>query len=66
MLFPNFKFKYNGIDFSTLEKEIKELERSTVYILKDGLEVILEKNLYPKYDAIEWVLHFKYKTIFWI
>ena len=60
MIEPKFSFLYGQTPFCELDKTVRHEGNKTIYTTDDGLEVTLLANRYPEYNAVEWVIHFKY------
>lgn len=57
-----FQLKYNDTLLSSQEMTGKETKDGLVYTLAEGIEITLNKQEYPVFDAVEWVLYFENKS----
>ena len=56
---PNFSFEYKENRFSNHATNEETFPHGLSYTLEEGIKIILNAKEYPKYNAIEWVLHFE-------
>jgi alpha-galactosidase len=62
MIKPSFSFKYNGIPFNELEKQILNTENGYKVVLPDGLTVECKADFYDKYGVTHWVNYWSNPT----
>ena len=62
MIKPSFSFKYNGVPFDELEKEITELPGGFRVVLADGLTVDCRAEYFEEYGVTRWVNYFSNPT----
>ncbi len=55
MIKPSFSFKYNGVPFEELEKQILTTSDGYRVILADGLQIDCKAEYYEKYGVTHWV-----------
>lgn len=52
---PSLSFKYDGVEFSELDKKVEILENGTRYTLPDGVVLTCELKKYPAQRVYWWV-----------
>ncbi|MBR7077276.1 MAG: hypothetical protein IKI41_00855, partial [Clostridia bacterium] len=62
MIKPSFSFKYDGVPFDELEKQITELPDGYRVVLADGLTVDCKAEYHEKYGVTRWVNYFSNPT----
>ncbi len=62
MIRPSFSFKYNGVPFEELEKQIIESPEGFKVVLTDGLTVECRADFHEKYSVTHWVNYFSNPT----
>ncbi|MBP5781720.1 MAG: hypothetical protein J6X34_10880, partial [Clostridia bacterium] len=55
MIKPSFSFKYNGVPFEELDKQILTTPDGYSVILADGLRIDCKAEYYEKYGVTHWV-----------
>ncbi|MBR0159230.1 MAG: alpha-galactosidase [Clostridia bacterium] len=62
MIRPSFSFKYNGVPFDALEKQILPTETGYKVVLADGLCVECKADFHEKYGVTHWVNYWSNPT----